>query len=120
MTRSSDLSEQLEQRAVEVVECSIPEDMTIAEWRRLRPRSEGGRRWRRRSTRTPEAPRHLAVVPDATCDHLHGTTSRYDRREKRLTFLLVCGVCETERVIETISYEPRFEPLGEHAARKAA
>ena len=51
----TNLSEQLEQRAVQVVECSIPEDMTIAEWRRLRPRSGDRRRWRRRTTRMPAA-----------------------------------------------------------------
>jgi hypothetical protein len=93
--------------------------MTISEWRRLRPRAERGRR-RRRRDRTPAAERHLAAVPELTCEHLHDTTSRYDRDEKLLTFLLVCGVCETEKVIETISYEPRFEQLEQGPARRAA
>ena len=43
------------------------------------------------------------------CDHLHDTTSRYNPGEKLLTFLLVCRVCGTERVVETLHYEPRFE-----------
>jgi hypothetical protein len=45
-----------------------------------------------------------------TCDHLHDTTTRYDPVEKRLTFLLICPVCGTERVLETRHYEPRFRP----------
>jgi hypothetical protein len=44
-----------------------------------------------------------------TCNHLHDTTSRYNRGEKLLTFLLVCPVCGTEQVVETLRYEPRFE-----------
>jgi hypothetical protein len=44
------------------------------------------------------------------CDHLHDTTSHYDRAGKMLTFLLVCPVCGTETVIETLHYEPHFEP----------
>ena len=46
-----------------------------------------------------------------SCDHLHESTSRYDRRRRLLTFLLVCPICATERVIEVQRYEPRFEPL---------
>jgi len=119
MTSSSRISERVEQQGVLVVECSIPEDLTIAEWRALRPRA-GRRRLRRRRALAPDATRHLAAVPDETCDHLHETTSRYDRIEKQLTFLLVCRVCNTEKVVETMAYEPRFEPLGEQAARQAA
>jgi hypothetical protein len=44
------------------------------------------------------------------CNHLHDTTTRYDPAEKVLTFLLVCPVCRTERVLETLPYEPRFQP----------
>ncbi len=119
MSTSSRISERLEEQGVLVVECSIPEDMTIAEWRALRP-SMGRRRSRRRRARTPGAARHLVAVPDATCDHLHDTTSRYDRAAKQLTFLLVCRACETERIVETMAYEPRFEPLAEHARAQAA
>jgi hypothetical protein len=42
------------------------------------------------------------------CDHLHDTTSRYDVAKKLLTFLLCCPVCGTERVIESLRYEPEF------------
>jgi hypothetical protein len=119
MTSSARISERVEEQGVLVVECSIPEDMTIAEWRALRPRA-GRRGSRRRRAATPDAARHLAAVPDATCDHLHDTTSRYDRDEKQLTFLLVCRVCDTEKVVETMAYEPRFEPLGGQATAQAA
>jgi hypothetical protein len=40
------------------------------------------------------------------CEHLHDSTSRYDPAEKVLTFLLVCRTCDTERVVETLEYEP--------------
>jgi hypothetical protein len=53
MTTASTVSERLEQQGVLVVECSIPEDMTIAEWRRVRPRAGRRRpRWRGARTRT--------------------------------------------------------------------
>ena len=42
------------------------------------------------------------------CGHLHDTTTRYDHERKLLSFLLVCPVCGTERVLETQRYEPRF------------
>ena len=42
------------------------------------------------------------------CEHLCETTSRYDRAQKELSFLLVCAVCGTEELIDTIGYEPRF------------
>lgn len=119
MITSSSVSEQLEERGVQIVECSIPVEMTIDEWRRRRPRAARRRPWRRRVS-TPKAARHLAAVPDATCEHLHDTTSRYDRREKQLTFLLVCDVCETEKVVERLPYEPRFEQLEQAPERKAA
>jgi hypothetical protein len=52
------------------------------------------------------------LTPQAqTCDHLHDTTSRYDHARKHLTFLLVCEACGTEKVVVTLPYEPRFEPL---------
>jgi hypothetical protein len=72
------------------------------------------------SERPSAAARHLAAVPAATCDHLHDTTTRYDHARKLLTFLLVCHSCGTEKVIETLPYEPRFEPLEEIPQRLAA
>ena len=116
MTSLPTMSEQLERQGVLVLESSIPEDMTITEWRRRPER----RARRRRGPGTPAAARHLAAVPEATCDHLHDTTTRYDRAEKILTFLLVCHVCGTEKVIETLPYEPRFEPLEPSATPMAA
>jgi hypothetical protein len=44
------------------------------------------------------------------CEHLHDQTSRYDPVAKTLTFLLVCPRCETEEVVESLRYEPRFKP----------
>jgi hypothetical protein len=61
---------------------------------------------------------HLeSTIPPASCDHLHESTSRYDRAAKLLTFLLVCPVCQTEKVVEAHPYEPRFQP---HAATQPA
>jgi hypothetical protein len=50
------------------------------------------------------------IIEQMDCNHLHDTTSRYDPVEKLLTFLLFCPVCRTERVVETLRYEPRFKP----------
>jgi hypothetical protein len=110
------VSEQLERQGLLVLESSIPEDMTIDQWRR-RPERRAGRR---RGSRTPVSARHLLAIPETTCDHLHDTTTRYDRAEKILTFLLVCHVCGTEKVIEALPYEPRFEPLASDTAPMAA
>jgi hypothetical protein len=44
------------------------------------------------------------------CDHLLDTTSRYDHERRLLTFLLLCPECRTEKVVERLSYEPRFRP----------
>jgi hypothetical protein len=57
-------------------------------------------------------------APRVPCDHLHEVTTRYDHVAKLLTFLLVCPVCRSEKVIETRQYEPRFEP--HRATRRAA
>jgi uncharacterized membrane protein YcaP (DUF421 family) len=35
------------------------------------------------------------------CTHLHDSSTRYDHERKLLSFLLVCSVCATERVVET-------------------
>ena len=53
----------------------------------------------------------------ARCEHLCQTTTRYDHCQKELSFLLVCAVCGTDELIETIQYEPRFT---EHAVREPA
>jgi hypothetical protein len=58
-----------------------------------------------------------STLAAASCDHMHESTSRYDRASKRLTFLLVCPVCRIEKVIETREYEPRFQA---HAADQSA
>jgi len=102
------VSERLERQGTLVLEASIPEGMTIDEWRRRRARAARRRPQRRRSGSASQT-RHLAAVPQATCDHLHDTTSRYDHSAKVLTFLLVCHVCGTEKVIERLPYQPRFE-----------
>jgi hypothetical protein len=69
------------------MESTIPGELTVAEWcRRGRPRG-------------PQ------------CDHLHESTSRYDAAEKQLHFLLVCPVCKTERLVDTVDYEPRYEAM---------
>jgi hypothetical protein len=47
------------------------------------------------------------VIYSVMCDHLHDTTSRYDAAQKLLTLLLVCRICGTEKVVETLEYEPR-------------
>jgi hypothetical protein len=62
------ISAQIERDAVQIIECSIPAAMTLDDWRRSRPRVER-RRLRRPRTRTPEAARHLTLVPDTPGDH---------------------------------------------------
>jgi hypothetical protein len=91
MTAPQLIAERLETQSVARMDCSIPGDLTIDEWRRQRRPSSTG---------------------SAGCDHLHESTSRYDREAKRLTFLLVCPVCRTERVVDSIHYEPQFTPHG--------
>jgi hypothetical protein len=68
-----------------VVECTIPAHMTIEQWRRVERKAE--------------------------CGHLHDTTTRYDHDAKRLDFYLVCPVCRTAKLVHSMDYEPRFEPL---------
>jgi hypothetical protein len=41
------------------------------------------------------------------CEHLKEATSRYDPAKKLLTFVLICRICGTERVVEQLEYEPR-------------
>ena len=83
----------LESQSVQLVESTIPGDMTVAEWRTQRRR------------------RRRASVQE--CGHVHDTTTRYDHEQKLLHFLLVCPTCGSEKLIETQPYEPRFTP---HAA----
>jgi hypothetical protein len=40
------------------------------------------------------------------CEHLKETSSRYDAAKKVLTFVLVCRICGTERVVRRLTYEP--------------
>jgi hypothetical protein len=107
MTTRSAISQQVESRSVAAIECTIPVEMTIDEWRRLRP-SRPPRP--RRSTRILTAARRVVPLRPVPCDHLHDTTTRYDHDQKVLTFLLVCPVCRTEKVVESRHYEPRFQP----------
>jgi hypothetical protein len=55
-----------------------------------------------------------AARRSAGCDHLHDTTTRYDREAGRLDFFLVCPVCRTARLVHSLAYEPRFEPIVAH------
>ena len=100
-------------RSLVTIESTIPPDMTIAQWRRLLAsrrgpkrqhlrtwlarRSEAARSWRRAEGQDP-------------CSHIHETTTRYDHERKLLTFLAVCRSCGIERVVETLRYEPRYDP----------
>lgn len=81
------VSDRLERQSVQLMESTIPGDMTIAQWR-SEPRSE------RR--------------PAEGCGHLHDTTTRYDHAAKLLHFLLICPTCGTEKLLETQRYEPQF------------
>lgn len=110
-TMHSSISEQLARQSVVPMESTIPPDMTVAEWRRRRP--SGARPKRRYPARRLAATPRLAAVPTAPCDHLYDSTTRYDHDRKLLTFLLVCPVCATEKVMETQHYEPRFQPSPE-------
>jgi hypothetical protein len=93
-----------------VVECTIPANMTIEQWRQLRRASvpARGNPW----SLLLAAARRVARHGEQPCDHLHDTASRYDHAAKRLELLLICPVCETEKVIHSLAYEPRFEPSG--------
>jgi hypothetical protein len=42
------------------------------------------------------------------CSHLRDSSTRYDHERKLLSFLLVCPVCATERLVQAVTYEPRF------------
>jgi hypothetical protein len=102
------IAEHLLRHSVVPMDSTIPHDMTIAQWRRLR--SAGAQPKRRTSARLLAGVRRLVPLRAVPCDHLHDSTTRYDQEHKLLTFLLVCPVCGTEKVMETQRYEPRFEP----------
>lgn len=52
----------------------------------------------------------VVSLPATPCDHLHDTTTRYDHAQRLLTFLLVCPICGTEKIVEAQHYEPCFQP----------
>ena len=88
------------------MECTIPGEMTVEQWRQLRSQ----RRWATpgRSARLRDAARKVVPLRPAPCDHLHESTTRYDHERKQLSFLLVCPSCRTEKLVQTIPYEPRY------------
>jgi hypothetical protein len=88
MAKTASITEYLSQTVVSI-EGTIPAGMTVSEWRRQR--------------------RHLPP-PGECCDQLCDTTTRYEHDKKLLHFLLFCPECGTEKLIETVPYEPRFEP----------
>jgi hypothetical protein len=98
------------EHAANVVECTIPPDVTIGQWRRLRRASVPPRLnpWSLLLAAAGRVARH----GEQPCDHLHDTTSRYDHVARRLELLLICTVCKTEKVVHSLAYEPRFEPSG--------
>jgi ribosomal protein L44E len=100
----------LGEHAVNVVECTIPSEMTIEQWRRRRRGGvpTRGNPW----SLLLAAARRVARHREQPCDHLHDTASRYDQGAKRLELLLTCPVCKTEKVIHSLAYEPKFEPSG--------
>jgi hypothetical protein len=102
------IAEHLERQSVVPIESTIPTDMTVAQWRRQRYARPGIAR--RRSARLFAAARRLVPVRPVPCDHLHDTTTRYDQVEKLLSFLLICPVCGTEKLVETKPYAPHFTP----------
>ena len=89
---------------------TIPGELTLEQWRALRPR-----RKRERSERLGAGVRRVVALRPVTCDHICDTSTRYDQVQKRLTFFLTCSVCGTAKVIETLEYEPRFEPTPDRA-----
>jgi hypothetical protein len=105
---TSTISEQLVRQSVVPMECTIPLEMTIAQWRRRR--TSALRPKHRYSARLCAAAARLVSLRAAPCDHLHDSTTRYDPEQRLLTFLLVCSVCGTEKVVAIRHYEPRFEP----------
>jgi hypothetical protein len=90
----SPISEQLVRRSVVRMECTIPPEMTIAQW--WRQRASGPRQKGPRLGRLLAAASRLVSLPATPCDHLHDSTTRYDHDQTLLTFVLVCPVCRAE------------------------
>jgi hypothetical protein len=103
VTMNSEVSELASRSVVPIRNAAPPE---IAEWRRQR----SPRRTRRQRARAFAAASRVAAPRAPRCEHLHDSTTRYDHDRKLLSFLLVCPVCDNERVMETRHYEPRFQP----------
>jgi hypothetical protein len=95
MNSVTSIAEHLERQSVRSIESTIPEGMTIKEWRKHPSRGS---------------------APTQPCGHLHDTTTRYDHERKLLHFLLICPTCRTEKLVDTQPYEPNFTP---HAATGA-
>ena len=108
MKTDRSISQELQRQAIVHMECTIPAEMTIEEWRRSR--SQRRRPARRRSSRLRREAQRVVPLRPVPCDHLHDTTTRYDPVEKLLSFLLVCPVCGTEKLVETQPDAPRFTP----------
>jgi hypothetical protein len=119
MTADPNISQELERQSVIAMECTIPPEMTVDQWRRMLAERRQSRS--NRSSRLRVTARRVVPLRPVQCDHLHDTTSRYDHEHKQLSFLLVCSICGTEKLVETIPYEPHFEPhSAPSTARRAA
>jgi hypothetical protein len=104
------ISELLARQSVVPMQSTIPPKMTIAQWRRRRRSSRREPERRYTAPHSPPAASRLQSLRAPSCDHLCETTTRYDPDLRLLTFLLICPVCGTGKVMETQRYEPRFEP----------
>ena len=108
MNPDPSISRALERQSVVHMECTIPAEMRIEDWRRLR--SERRRSVSSRSSRLRAAARRVVPLRPEPCDHVHDTTTRYDHDSKQLSFLQTCHACSTQKVVETIPYDPSFKP----------
>ena len=108
MTADPVIAHELERQSVVTMECTIPDEMTVEQWRQLRSQRRSAASGR--SARLRAAARKVVPLRPTPCDHLHESTSRYDHERKQLSFLLVCRSCGTEKLVQTIPYEPRYEP----------
>ena len=105
------IAEHLLRQSVVTMESTIPPHMTIEQWRRLR--SPGAQPKRRYSVSLLAAARRVVSLRPAPCDHLHESTTRYDQEQKVLTFLLVCPVGGTEKVMKTQHLSPASNRPGQ-------
>ena len=104
------IANELERQSVVTMECTIPGEMTVEQWRQLRSGRRRGASGR--SARLRGVARKVVPLRPTRCEHLHETTTRYDHERKQLSFLLVCPSCGTEKLVETVPYAPRYEPAG--------